>query len=90
MHYHNFKIMNIVFENTCYMLLIPFRARKAYGLAHRPLKGMQRVWKNIVYKIPFRRAPRLAYSAFRPDASREQRYLAYKKKHSLSLVISIG
>ena len=34
----------------------------------------------LVYKIPYRRAPRLAYrpSAFRPSASREQRYLAYK------------
>ena len=28
----------------------------------------------FVYKIPYRRAPRLA---FRPSASREQRYLAY-------------
>ena len=35
------------------------------------------VW-ILVYKIPYRRAPRLAYrSAFRPSASREQRYLAY-------------
>ena len=36
---------------------------------------------RLVYKIPYRRAPRLAYrlhsSAFRPSASREQRYLAY-------------
>ena len=32
----------------------------------------------LVYKIPYRRAPRLAYRlAFRPSASREQRYLAY-------------
>ena len=30
---------------------------------------------EVVYKIPYRRAPRLA---FRPSASREQRYLAYK------------
>ena len=28
---------------------------------------------QVVYKIPYRRAPR-----FRPSASREQRYLAYK------------
>ena len=30
----------------------------------------------LVYKIPYRRAPRLAY---RPSASREQRYLTYKQ-----------
>ena len=35
-------------------------------------------WIIFVYKIPYRRAPRLACSAFRPSASREQRYLAYK------------
>ena len=32
----------------------------------------------VVYKIPYRRAPRLAYRLHRPSASREQRYLAYK------------
>ena len=35
------------------------------------------VGTRFVYKIPYRRAPRLA---FRPIASREQRYLAYKDK----------
>ena len=33
------------------------------------------IWYKFVYNIPYRRAPRLA---FRPSASREQRYLAYK------------
>ena len=33
---------------------------------------------GLVYKIPYRRAPRLAYRLHRPSASREQRYLAYK------------
>ena len=33
----------------------------------------------FVYKIPYRRAPRLACSAFRPSASREQRYLLYAR-----------
>ena len=33
---------------------------------------------SLVYKIPYRRAPRLAYRLHRPSASREQRYLAYK------------
>ena len=32
------------------------------------------VYKKFVYKIPYRRA----HLAFRPSASREQRYLAYK------------
>ena len=36
-----------------------------------------------VYKIPYRRAPRLAYSAFRPSASREQRYLAYNSPNCI-------
>ena len=35
-------------------------------------------WVWLVYKIPYRRAPRLAYRLHRPSASREQRYLAYK------------
>ena len=35
---------------------------------------IDRIWLLLVYKIPYRRAPRLA---FRPSASREQRYLAY-------------
>ena len=34
---------------------------------------------NVVYKIPYRRALRLA---FRPSASREQRYLAYNAQGS--------
>ena len=35
---------------------------------------------KVVYKIPYRRAPRLACRLHRPSASREQRYLAYKLK----------
>ena len=38
-------------------------------------------YTRFVYKIPYRRAPLLAFrlhSAFRPSVSREQRYLAYK------------
>ena len=37
---------------------------------------------KLVYKIPYRRAPRLAYRLHRPSASREQRYLAYKNEAS--------
>ena len=37
--------------------------------------------KTVVYKIPYRRAPRLA---FRPSASREQRYLAYKEDRGVA------
>ena len=36
-------------------------------------------YEKFVYKIPYRRA-RAWHSAFRPSASREQRYLAYKRK----------
>ena len=36
--------------------------------------------RNLVYKIPYRRAPRLAYRLHRPSASREQRYLAYNEE----------
>ena len=38
------------------------------------------VWVMVVYKIPYRRARAwpLGLLAFRPSASREQRYLAYK------------
>ena len=39
---------------------------------------------SLVYKIPYRRAPRLAY---RLSASREQRYLAYK---NFSLPVKYG
>ena len=39
------------------------------------------IYLEVVYKIPYRRAPRLA---FRPSASREQRYLAYKLRSYLS------
>ena len=41
------------------------------------------VARDIVYKIPYRRAPRLAYRLHRPSASREQRYLAYNTRYSL-------
>ena len=45
-------------------------ARTSKGILHRSI--------YFVYKIPYRRAPRLAYRLHRPSASREQRYLAYK------------
>ena len=35
------------------------------------------ILQPLVYKIPYRRAPRLACRLHRPSASREQRYLAY-------------
>ena len=38
--------------------------------------------EKLVYKIPYRRAPRLACRLHRPSASREQRYLAYNRKTS--------
>ena len=44
------------------------------------------VYKSFVYKIPYRRAPRLAY---RPSASREQRYLAYKQKLNCKILVVV-
>ena len=42
--------------------------------------------QKVIYKIPYCRAPRLAYrSVIRPSASREQRYLAYKTKKLILL-----
>ena len=42
----------------------------------------------FVYKIPYRRAPRLAYRLHRPSASREQRYLAYNNVLDLEITIN--
>ena len=44
-------------------------------ITYNKMKIIERAQSLFVYKIPYRRAPRLA---FRPSASREQRYLAYK------------
>ena len=62
----------------------PVRARRnlAYKCANSGIQRQTYIKREsqwfdvflIVYKIPYRHAPR---SAFRPSASREQRYLAY-------------
>ena len=44
---------------------------------NRHLRVRVKIIVMVVYKMPYRRAPRLACRLHRPSASREQRYLAY-------------
>ena len=62
------KLLSYLFTKSYYGMSIPdkWNADSAFHL-------------SVVYKIPYRRAPRLAYRLHRPSASREQRYLAYNR-----------